>query len=98
MIAEATIMWPLFLERNKHMVKNRNLTRWVFVLPAIIIVGLLFVYPFFSSIYFSFTNKHLIMPRYKFVGLATLISTMPSLIPLSGQSFLFWDKCLLVLY
>ena len=28
------------------MVKNRNLTRWVFVLPAIIIVGLLFVYPF----------------------------------------------------
>lgn len=52
------------------MVKNRNLTRWVFVLPAIIIVGLLFVYPFFSSIYFSFTNKHLIMPRYKFVGLA----------------------------
>ncbi|OFU69495.1 sugar ABC transporter permease [Streptococcus sp. HMSC10A01] len=52
------------------MVKNRNLTRWVFVLPAIIIVGLLFVYPFFSSIYFSFTNKHLIMPNYRFVGLA----------------------------
>ena len=52
------------------MVKNRNLTRWVFVLPAIIIVGLLFVYPFFSSIYFSFTNKHLIMPKYRFVGLA----------------------------
>ena len=63
-------MEPLILERKKHMVKNRNLTRWVFVLPAIIIVGLLFVYPFFSSIYFSFTNKHLIMPRYKFVGLA----------------------------
>ena len=26
-----------------------------------------------------------------------LISTMPSLTPLNGQSFLFWDKCLLVL-
>ena len=52
------------------MVKERNLTRWIFVLPAMIIVGLLFVYPFFSSIFYSFTNKHLIMPNYKFVGLA----------------------------
>ena len=52
------------------MVKERNLTRWVFVLPAMIIVGLLFVYPFFSSIFYSFTNKHLIMPNYRFVGLA----------------------------
>ena len=47
------------------MVKERNLTRWIFVLPAMIIVGLLFVYPFFSSIFYSFTNKHLIMPNYK---------------------------------
>ena len=52
------------------MVKERNLTRWVFVLPAMIIVGLLFVYPFFSSIFYSFINKHLIMPNYRFVGLA----------------------------
>ncbi|CKA15171.1 ABC transporter permease SP1689 [Streptococcus pneumoniae] len=43
------------------MVKERNLTRWIFVLPAMIIVGLLFVYPFFSSIFYSFTNKHLII-------------------------------------
>lgn len=49
--------------------KDRNLTRWIFVLPALIIVGLLFVYPFFSSIFYSFTNKNLIMPSYKFVGL-----------------------------
>lgn len=51
------------------MVKERNLTRWIFVLPAMIIVGLLFVYPFFSSIFYSFTNKNLIMPNYRFVGL-----------------------------
>ena len=49
------------------MVRDRNLTRWIFVLPAVIIVGLLFVYPFFSSIFYSFTN--LIMPNYRFVGL-----------------------------
>lgn len=51
------------------MSKDRNLTRWIFVLPAMIIVGLLFIYPFFSSIFFSFTNKNLIMPTYRFVGL-----------------------------
>lgn len=51
------------------MAKDRNLTRWIFVLPALIIVGLLFIYPFFSSIFFSFTNKNLIMPTYRFVGL-----------------------------
>ena len=43
------------------MVRDRNLT--------VIIVGLLFVYPFFSSIFYSFTNKNLIMPNYRFVGL-----------------------------
>ena len=51
------------------MLRDRNLTRWIFVLPAVIIVGLLFVYPFFSSIFYSFTNKNLIMPNYRFVGL-----------------------------
>lgn len=49
--------------------KDRNLTRWIFVLPALIIVGLLFIYPFFSSIFYSFTNKNLISPTYRFVGL-----------------------------
>ncbi|CYU19873.1 TPA: sugar ABC transporter permease [Streptococcus suis] len=58
------------------MVKDRNLTRWIFVLPAMIIVGLLFVYPFFSSIFYSFTNKHLIMPTYKFVGFDNYIKVL----------------------
>lgn len=58
------------------MVKDRNLTRWIFVLPAMIIVGLLFVYPFFSSIYYSFTNKHLIMPNYKFVGFDNYVKVL----------------------
>ncbi|MBF0715381.1 carbohydrate ABC transporter permease [Gemelliphila palaticanis] len=47
---------------------KKNYERWIFVLPALIIVSLLFIYPFFSSIFFSFTNKNLILPNYKFVG------------------------------
>ncbi|MFC0309542.1 carbohydrate ABC transporter permease [Gallibacterium trehalosifermentans] len=46
----------------------KNYTRWIFVLPALIVVSTLFVYPFLSSIFYSFTNKNLIMPYYKFVG------------------------------
>lgn len=44
--------------------------RWVFVLPALLIVGLLLIYPIFSSFYYSMTTKHLIKASYHFVGLA----------------------------
>lgn len=49
---------------------RNNYTRWIFVLPALLVVSILFVYPFLSSIFYSFTNKNLIMPNYSFVGLA----------------------------
>ena len=52
---------------------KKNYTRWLFVLPAIIIVLALFVYPIISSFYFSFTNKNLIRPTYDFVGLDNYI-------------------------
>lgn len=52
------------------MVLKRDYTRWIFVLPAMIIVILLFIYPFLSSIFYSFTNKNLIHNNYRFVGLA----------------------------
>ena len=40
----------------------------MFVLPAIIIVIALFIYPICSSIVYSFTNKNLIKPVFKFIG------------------------------
>ncbi len=48
--------------------KKRYLTRWIFVLPALIVVVLLLIYPVFSSIYFSMTSKHLIKANYSFVS------------------------------
>ena len=59
----------------KHM-KNRNLTRWLFVLPAIIVVCALFLYPICSSIFYSFTNKNLIRPTYSFVGFDNYIAIL----------------------
>ncbi|MFJ7661062.1 carbohydrate ABC transporter permease [Lysinibacillus sp. NPDC097162] len=49
--------------------KSFNLTGMLFVLPSVLIVILLLIYPIFSSIYFSFTSKNLIRPFYDFVWL-----------------------------
>lgn len=59
----------------KH-IKNKNLTRWLFVLPAIIVVCALFLYPICSSIFYSFTNKNLIRPNYSFVGFDNYITIL----------------------
>lgn len=55
------------------MVKRKvkfDYARWIFVLPALLIVGVLLVYPIFSSLYYSMTTKHLIKASYDFIGLA----------------------------
>lgn len=44
-----------------------KITGFCFILPAILVVGLLLLYPVCSSVFYSFTNKHLIKPGYKFV-------------------------------
>lgn len=56
--------------------KRRNYTRWLFVLPAIIVVGALFLYPILSSIFYSFTSKNLIRPSYDFLGLENYITVL----------------------
>ncbi|OAB46431.1 carbohydrate ABC transporter permease [Paenibacillus antarcticus] len=49
--------------------KKINKTGLLFILPAVLIVVLLLIYPIFSSIYFSFTSKHLIKTRIDWVWL-----------------------------
>lgn len=56
--------------------KKRNYTRWLFVLPAIILVMALFIYPICSSVYYSFTNKNLIRPSYSFKGFDNYVSVL----------------------
>lgn len=49
---------------------NRYRTKiagFCFILPALLVVGLLLLYPVVSSIFYSFTSKHLIKPGYDFV-------------------------------
>lgn len=49
--------------------KTYDYARWVFVLPALLVVGILLIYPIGSSLFYSMTTKHLIKPSYSFVGL-----------------------------
>ena len=42
--------------------------RWIFVLPALLVVGVLLIYPIFSSLYYSMTSKHLIRLTYDSVS------------------------------
>ena len=58
----------LYIEKEEENLGKKNYTRWMFVLPAIIIVIALFIYPICSSIVYSFTNKNLIKPVFKFIG------------------------------
>ncbi|MFX3631492.1 MAG: carbohydrate ABC transporter permease [Candidatus Pristimantibacillus sp.] len=48
--------------------KKINITGLLFVLPAMLIVVLLLIYPILSSIYFSFTSRHLIKSSVDWVG------------------------------
>jgi len=45
-----------------------SLTKLLFIIPALLIVGVLLLYPICSSVFYSFTTKNLIKQNYKFIG------------------------------
>ena len=68
-----------------------------FVLPAILVVILLLVYPVITSLYYSFTTKHLIKAGYKYVGFANYQKILSD--PEFWKSFFInikWTICSLV--
>lgn len=48
--------------------RRKNVSAFLFVLPALIVVGALLLYPVATSVFYSFTSKHLIKQSWKFVG------------------------------
>lgn len=53
-----------------------QITSLAFILPAILVVGLLLLYPVATSIFYSFTSKHLIKAKYHFVGFGNYIKVL----------------------
>lgn len=60
-------------------INARNMAGILFVLPAVSVVLALLVYPVFSSIFFSFTNRNLLKVAFDVVGLRnfTFVLTSP---------------------
>lgn len=53
-----------------------KLISFSFILPAILVVGLLLFFPVAASLFFSLTSKHLIKTDYDFVGFANYIKLL----------------------
>ena len=66
--------------------KDRNLTRWLFVAPAMLVVLCLLVYPLCSTLMYSFTNKTLIKSTYALKGIDNYIKIFTD--PAFGKAFL----------
>ena len=65
--------------------KDRNLTRWLFVAPAMLVVLCLLVYPLCSTLLYSVTNKTLIKSTYAFKGIDNYIKIFTD--PAFGKAF-----------
>lgn len=56
--------------------RTLNITGLLFVLPSLLIVVLLLFYPVVSSVFFSFTNRHLLRTDYDFVGISNFTAVL----------------------
>ena len=66
-----------------------KVTGFCFILPAMLVVLLLLLYPVMSSIFYSFTNKNLIKPAYSFVGFENYAKILTD----SGRGGIRGQKC-----
>lgn len=57
-------------------INGSPLTRWFFVLPAMIVVVCLLIYPLLSTLFYSFTNRTMIRRSFSFVGFANYLSLL----------------------
>lgn len=55
---------------------KEQIAGFCFVLPAIVVLGLLLLYPVVTSVFYSFTSKHLIKANYEFVFLKNYIDVL----------------------
>ena len=64
------------IRTQKRKARRFDVTGFLFILPALTVLCFLLIYPVATSMYYSFTSKHLIRPTYKFVGLENYIKVL----------------------
>lgn len=60
---------------NNRQLKSQ-IASFCFILPAVTVVGLLLLYPVLTSLFYSFTSKHLIKASYEFVWFKNYIAVL----------------------
>ena len=60
--------------KSRHI--KAQITSFCFILPALTVLALLLLYPVITSVYYSFTSKHLIKTGYEFVFLKNYIAVL----------------------
>lgn len=63
-------------QKRKHRMGGARITRWLFVLPAMIVVICLLIYPVLSTVFYSFTNRTMIRTTFSMVGLKNYITIL----------------------
>lgn len=61
---------------DQHVHRHIDITRWIFVAPAMAVVICLLVYPLCSTVMYSFTNKTMIKDTFKFVWFKNYINIL----------------------
>lgn len=56
--------------------KKRDYTGFLFILPALIVLCLLLLYPVIISFFYSFTSKHLVKQSYKIIGIQNYVKVL----------------------
>lgn len=62
--------------KKKKLLNWNRISGFLFLLPALAVVIGLLLYPVLSSVFYSFTSKHLIKQNYKFVGIDNYIKIL----------------------
>jgi len=60
------------------MSKREKLIGIYFLIPTFAIIGAIFIWPLGYEIAISFTNKHLLRPRYQFIGVSNYVGVLQS--------------------
>lgn len=62
--------------KKKHRISGAHITRWLFVLPAMVVVICLLIYPVLSTVFYSFTNRTMIRTTFSMVGFKNYIAIL----------------------
>ena len=60
--------------KSRHI--KAQITSFCFILPALTVLALLLLYPVVTSVFYSFTSKHLIKADYEFVFFKNYIAVL----------------------